>query len=113
MTDWQFRNNSLDMVRLLAAAQVVVLHSLEFTMPRSVTDTLFFDLLRICFIRRIGNRNGIGLRVYFNFPDALFRIPYFIIYILSAAAALQAVVTSNTGFYNKGFFLFRCICIKK
>lgn len=43
---WTFRENSLDFLRLLAAAQVAVLHSFEFTM-NEVTSHWFFELLRL------------------------------------------------------------------
>lgn len=47
MTDkWTFRENNLDLVRLLAAGQVVVLHSFEFMM-HEVTDHTFFQILRL------------------------------------------------------------------
>jgi len=46
MNNWTFRENSLDFLRLIAASQVMVLHSFEFTM-NELTDSLFFELLRI------------------------------------------------------------------
>ncbi len=46
MSDWSFRNNNLDFIRLLAAAQVAVLHTAEF-MFADKTDILFFDILRL------------------------------------------------------------------
>lgn len=46
MSDWDFRENSLDLIRLVAATQVMVLHSFEFTM-NEVTGNLFFELLRL------------------------------------------------------------------
>lgn len=45
-TSWTFRENALDLIRLFAAAQVMVLHSFEFTVY-TLTDNLFFDLLRL------------------------------------------------------------------
>lgn len=41
-----FRENSLDMLRLLAALQVAVLHSFEY-MDHTLTQNLFFNILRI------------------------------------------------------------------
>lgn len=43
---WTFKENSLDLLRLVAACQVMVLHSFEFTMP-GATGTLFFEVLRL------------------------------------------------------------------
>lgn len=43
---WTFRQNSFDLIRLLAAAQVVILHSFEFMMPE-VTRSTFFEVLRL------------------------------------------------------------------
>ncbi len=46
MNKWVFRENSLDLLRLLAACQVMVLHSFEFTM-NEVTGSIFFEILRL------------------------------------------------------------------
>lgn len=43
---WTFRENSLDLLRLIAATQVAVLHSFEFTM-HEVTGHWAFELLRL------------------------------------------------------------------
>lgn len=47
MDTWIFRENSLDMIRLLAATQVAVLHTFEFIMPSGHTEGIFFQLLRL------------------------------------------------------------------
>jgi len=46
MNKWVFKENSLDLIRLIAASQVMVLHSFEFTMSE-VTGNLFFEILRL------------------------------------------------------------------
>lgn len=46
MKTWIFKENSLDLLRLIAAVQVMVLHSFEF-MIFEKTNNLFFDLLRL------------------------------------------------------------------
>ena len=46
MKQYQFKENSLDLIRLFAAMQVMVLHSFEFTMPE-ITDNWFFSLLEL------------------------------------------------------------------
>ena len=46
MSNWTFRENSLDFIRLLAATQVAVLHSAEFMFAEK-TGTLFFEILRL------------------------------------------------------------------
>lgn len=43
---WVFRENSLDIIRLIAAMQVCILHSFEFMAPEK-TDTFFFEILRL------------------------------------------------------------------
>lgn len=45
-TPWVFKDNSLDLLRLIAACQVMVLHSFEFTM-KEVTGSPFFEVLRL------------------------------------------------------------------
>ena len=44
--EWVFKENCLDFIRLLAALQVMVLHSFEFTM-HSITHSLFFEIIRL------------------------------------------------------------------
>jgi len=46
MNNWIFRNNNLDLIRLLAATQVCVLHSFEFMFAEK-TGGLFFEFLRL------------------------------------------------------------------
>lgn len=46
MNNWIFRENNLDLIRLLAATQVAVLHSFEFMFAEK-TGSLFFELLRL------------------------------------------------------------------
>jgi len=45
-TNWVFRENSLDIIRLLAATQVAVLHSVEY-IHAGIADALFFEVLRL------------------------------------------------------------------
>jgi len=47
MKQWIFKENSLDMIRLLAATQVVVLHSFEFMLPAGHAGGIFFQLLSL------------------------------------------------------------------
>ncbi|PTY38360.1 hypothetical protein BGP77_12620 [Saccharospirillum sp. MSK14-1] len=46
MEDWKFRENSLDLIRLIAASQVMILHSFEFTMSE-LTNNLFFEVIKL------------------------------------------------------------------
>jgi len=46
MNTWKFRENSLDAMRLLAAAQVAVLHARDFMFPNS-PDSLLLEILRL------------------------------------------------------------------
>lgn len=46
MKNIQFKENSLDLIRLFAAMQVMVLHSFEFTLPE-LTDNWFFTFLKV------------------------------------------------------------------
>lgn len=46
MKNWFFKENSLDLIRLFAAAQVCVLHTFEF-MFSDKTGSLFFQFLRL------------------------------------------------------------------
>jgi peptidoglycan/LPS O-acetylase OafA/YrhL len=44
--NWEFKENSLDLLRLIAASQVMLLHTIEFTMHET-KQNLFFDLLKL------------------------------------------------------------------
>ena len=46
MNSWIFKENNFDLIRLIAAAQVAVLHTNEF-MFREKTGTVFFEVLRL------------------------------------------------------------------
>jgi peptidoglycan/LPS O-acetylase OafA/YrhL len=46
MKVWSFKENSLELIRLIAAAQVMVLHTSEIMM-HEITNNLLFDLIRL------------------------------------------------------------------
>lgn len=46
MSNWVFKENGLDLIRLVAAMQVMVLHTFEFTLY-DTTHSPFFEILRL------------------------------------------------------------------